>query len=289
MKIILSGSTGFIGQYTRRYFEACQHTVVCLPRSALENPFTYDPTHLENSDVVIHLAGESVAKKFWTEKRKTQIRSSRVEGTKNLIEIIKKLKTPPKAYLGASAMGYYGSGEHTDKQKNFHCPRGFLSSVCLDWEAAAEPLKHMGLRVCFMRFSHVLAKSGGLLFLLIKVARFGLSTVLGSGRQRMSWIWMNDLLRAIDWLIKHENLSGAFNFASPDFVTQRQFIKSLAKKLHRPVFLRLPASLLKFFMRQMARELLLVDLVTAPERLIESGFIFQADVLDKALSVELDS
>lgn len=288
MKVLISGSTGLIGSALYQSMKKDGWEVLPITRENLANPSSIPMDQWEGVDIVIHLAGESVAKGLWSENKKKKIYSSRVDGTKNLVAALLKLKTLPKAFFCASAMGYYGDGKKLEEQ----APPGksFLSQVCVDWEAACTPLKEKGsIRVIHLRFAHVLGKQGGSLQALAHLTKWGLGSILGSGSQLMSWVGLNDVVKAIFWLIEHDSFSGPFNFASPHSVTQKEFIKTIGKILHRPVFFRLPAALLRFFLKDMADELFLCSLEIIPKALLDAGYEFEEIELEKALRLELDA
>lgn len=287
MKILLTGSTGLIGSAILKHFIKRGDEVVPITRSELLTVDASPNSLWENADIVIHLAGESVASGFWTKSKMSRIKSSRVKGTKNLVSALNKLNSGPKAFLSASAIGFYGSGRRKDESS----PNGasFLSEVCMAWEKAASPLKEQGVRVVHLRLAHVIANNGGILRPLMIATKLFLGAVLGSGEQLMSWIGMKDLIRAVDWLIEKHELEGPFNIASPNSITQRQFAQTIGDFCHRPVFLRIPGFILKLFLGKMAVELFLTDLEAIPKRLLYSGFEFKEIELAKTIRLELDS
>ena len=283
MKILLSGSRGFVGAALFSSLQQNGHEVVRLVRNPASEGICWDPQtekidleKLEGFDVVIHLAGENIASRRWSHKQKKQIFLSRCRDTWLLAHALVRLRTPPKILLTASACGYYGNRGRELLTEKSGPGEGFLADVCAKWEQAASCAAEKGMRVAHLRFGVILSAKGGLLAKMLPAFRLGLGAILGSGEQLISWIALDDTVRAIQHVISKE-LDGAVNVCSPQPVTQKEFADTLAHKLHRPCFIRLPAFLLRWiFGREMADELLLTSQNVYPEKLLQSGFEFRA-------------
>ncbi len=293
MKILITGSTGLLGSALVARLEKDAHTIVRMVRDrqkvgpghvywSSEAPDPIDREALEGFDAVVHLAGETVAQR-WSPERKHRIRNSRVQGTGILVQNFRELGHPPKVMLCASAIGYYG--ERGDEVVNEQSPRGkgFLSSVCRDWEDAALSYADTGARVVCMRLGVVLGRGGGALAKMLPPFRLGLGGVLGPGTQYMSWIHLQDVVGAIHYMLENEDLAGPVNLAAPNPVTNREFTRTLGKVLKRPTVFPLPGFLLQFAMGEMARETLLSSTRVEPAALVQAGFRFSFPQLRPAL------
>jgi uncharacterized protein (TIGR01777 family) len=243
---------------------------------------------LEGHDVVVNVAGESVAG-LWTEDRKRRIRESRVRGTAVLSEALARLTQPPRAFFSASAMGYYG---HRDPgvvvNENSPPGEGFFPEVAQEWEAATRPAEEAGIRVVHMRFGNVLSSRGGMLGVLVPLFRLGLGAPMGRGDQIWPWIAAPDVPRALLHVVAHEEMRGPVNFVAPQHVTNEEFTNALAAALGRPVLFRVPAFVLKLAPGGMGDEMLLSGARIAPERLERSGYRFRHPELREALRAVLN-
>lgn len=296
MRIAITGSTGFIGSALIQWFTSKNHSLTRLVRNAsFQDPHhqiaVWDPqkktinlSSLENHNVVIHLAGENVAQKRWTEEQKTKIKESRVQGTAFLCESLAKLKNPPELLLSASAIGFYGNRSPQEKIDEFSSPgQGFLPEVAQAWEKATEVAQKQGIRVIQMRFGLVLARHGGALSRMLPLFKLGLGGRVGSGKQIMSWIALLEIGPAISHLILHKEISGPVNFVSPEPLSQEEFSQLLAKSLSRPAFFPLPSFMARLLLGEMAEELLLSGAYVIPKRLQASGYSFKFPSLSLAL------
>jgi uncharacterized protein (TIGR01777 family) len=293
MKIAITGAGGLVGAGLVRQLSAAGHELYPLVRSRPDrsgraigwNPATgeIDRSRLEGIDAVIHLAGENLAG-YWTRAKKEQIMASRREGTRLLSDTLAGLHHSPQVLLCASATGYYGDrgSERLDESS----PRGsgFLADVCAEWEAAAEPARRAGIRTLHARLGIILDPRGGALGRLLPLLRLGLGGKLGSGRQIWSWITMNDVHRAITFLLDRPALSGPVNLTAPAPVTNAEFTRTIAKFLHRPALFTAPAFALRLFLGDMAREMLLSGAQVLPRKLLDAGFIFEQPDLAAALT-----
>jgi uncharacterized protein (TIGR01777 family) len=280
-RILVSGSSGFIGKELVLYLRQKGHTVVPLVRRKdLEgiywNPQTaeIDCEQLEGCDQVIHLAGSPIFQGRWTKKKKDDIFLSRCRDTWVLSKALTYLKHPPSHFFSASAIGYYGNRGEEILTEASPPGGGFLAEVTKRWESSSDILEGKGIRVVHGRFGVVLSPKGGLLAKLRPIFRCGLGGQLGDGAQWMSWISLQDLIRAIDFTREHPDLKGSFNFTSPHPIRNSDFTKILAKSLHKPAFCHMPAFLLKAVFGELADEALLSSTRAIPKRLITSGFSF---------------
>jgi len=237
---------------------------------------------LEGFDTVIHLAGENVAG-TWTKEKKRRIRDSRVTGTKVLVEALGKTQNPPKHFLAASAIGYYGN--RGDEILTETSPPGerFLAEVCTAWEAESRKAADFGARVVFLRTGIVLSKDGGALAQMLTPFGFGVGGVIGSGKQWMSWIAMEDLIAIIHFALENENVRGAVNSTAPNPVTNETFTKTLGEVLNRPTIIPIPEFGVKFIFGEMGETLLLEGCRVIPKKLQDSGFTFKYTELKEAL------
>lgn len=281
MRILLSGSSGFIGSSLCSFFLKQGHEVIPLTRSRADShSIVWSPQEaflpkkgLERLDVVIHLAGEPIAAR-WTPAKRREIFSSRVQSTSLLSETLASLDHPPKVFIVPSAVGYYGDRGEEQLTETSAAGHGFLPTVCTAWERASLVAEGRGIRVVRPRFGAVLGE-GGLLQPLVAMYKLGLGGKLGSGEQWMSWIAIDDLISAIDWTLQRSEYRGAVNFVSPEPIRQKEFATLLARLLHRPTFFSPPRWLLKLFLGQMAEELLLSSTYVKADRLEEGGFQFR--------------
>lgn len=297
MKRVIAGATGFIGQQLVKKWLTAGHEVIAIGRSYAKirhcfgtqvQPIEWHELNqhiIENAQVIVNLAGANIGAGRWTANRRQQILDSRVNTTRQLAELCARLGAQSPPLFNASAVGVYGLQTSVvdglppaiDETVaiDFQKAPDFLAKVGRAWESAAMPAKNAGVRVVWMRFGVVLAKHGGVLPRLTLPVRYFLGGPIGSGQQPFSWISLEDLLAAIDFLLDKSEIDGAVNLVAPSCVTQKQFVQVLAKILHRPSFFPLPAAILKLFFGQMAEELLLKGQHVYPKRLLELGFQFQ--------------
>ena len=297
MKVLVSGSHGLIGSALVERLEEAGHAVGRLVRSESKNatdvlwtpePGALDESRLEGFHAVVHLAGESVVGR-WTGAKKKRIAESRVKGTRLLTEAFAKLSSPPRIFLSASAIGFYGDRGDELLIEGSTPGLGFLSQVCRDWELTASRAALAGVRTAYMRFGMVLSPMGGALGKMLPPFKMGLGGPLGTGRQWMSWISIDDAVGAILHILSENSLHGAINVVAPRQVTNLEFTKTLAQTLHRPAFLPMPAFAARLVFGQMADELLLASARVGPTRLISSGYRFKHPELAPALDALLHS
>lgn len=298
MNIAISGASGLIGSELANRLREDGHRVVALVRSEHEatddQHCWWDPDRgiqqlnkLEGLDAVIHLAGRSIADHRWTDAEKELLRSSRVDATEQLCKDLLKLNNQPSTFLAASAVGYYGDcgSEQVTEQ---HAPGSdFLARLGVDWEAASASVQSIGTRVMHARFGVVLSPKGGALAKILPLFRWGLGSSLGNGQQYWSWISLEDTVGALRWLLMNDQCEGAFNFVAPDSVTNATFTRELARAVHRPRFLPVPAFALRLVIGEMADAALLSSCRAQPKRLLECGYKFAHPTLTEALEALL--
>jgi len=292
MRILVSGSTGLIGSALVPVLKAAGHEVSGLVRgvpSALKGEVHWSPTAgkldtapIEETEVVIHLAGESVAGR-WSEEKKRKILESRVKGTTLLSETIARLMPLPQTLLCASAIGMYGDRGEETLAENSKPGQGFLAEVCQQWEAATEVACGHGIRAVFLRFGVVLSSQGGALKKMLLPFKLGLGGKIGGGQQYMSWIDIDDATGAIVHAMEKTSLEGPINVVAPNPVTNLEFTKTLGKLLGRPTILPMPAFGARLAFGEMADELLLASQRVAPKKLQQSGYSFKYADLEASL------
>lgn len=250
----------------------------------------WEPSHarinLENAgeiDVVVHLAGENIASGRWTKAKKARIADSRIDGTDLLASALVGLAHRPKLLISASAVGYYGHLDDEIVDETHPRGHGFLADVAADWEAAASPVADAGVRVVYLRLGMVLGASGGALGKMLGPFRCGFGGVIGSGRQYMSWVSLDDVLGIVGKIIDDSDISGPLNAVSPNPVTNREFTKTLGRVLHSPTLARMPGFAAKLLFGQMADELLLHGVRCEPKVLADAGYEFRHPQLEAAL------
>lgn len=291
MKILIAGATGLVGSELVPFLIHAGHEVKKLVRKQNnlssneirwdpENE-TLDPADVEGYDAIIDLAGENIFGR-WTEKKKKLILESRIKATRTLTKTILLLKKPPQTFINASAIGYYGSRGDTLLTENSANGTGFLAHVCQEWEIAAKPVLFKDVRLVYTRFGIILSPKGGALSQMLIPFKLGLGGVIGSGKQFMSWITLDEVLGIFNHILNHESLSGPINVVSPNPVTNYDFTKILGKVLTRPTFLSVPGVFAQFIFGEMADELLLSSQKASCSKLIESGYQFCQPELEKA-------
>jgi uncharacterized protein (TIGR01777 family) len=244
-----------------------------------------DHAGLEGMDAVVHLAGETVGTR-WSESRKRRIRDSRVEGTMLLAEALASLKRPPAVLVSASAMGIYGDrGDEvlTEEALPEGAPTDFFVELGRDWEGASEPARAAGIRVVNPRFGLVLTPAGGALGRMLPPFLLGVGGPLGSGRQWVSWISVDDAIAVVHHALFSEALAGPVNTVAPEPVTSRTFAATLGRVLRRPAVLPAPAPALKLLFGEMANTALLASQRLSAGRLLASGYRFRHPTLEAAL------
>lgn len=292
MRIGITGATGFIGRHFHRLARARGHEVLGYSRRAGGGGFLRQPDAAPWAlpepdaplDALVHLAGESVFG-LWTAAKRARIRDSRVAFTENLVAHLATWKNPPRALLGASGAGYYGDRGDEPLTETSASGGGFLAEVCLGWEAAARRAESaFGARVVLLRTGLVLGADGGALPLMRRAFRLGAGGRLGSGRQWMPWIHLDDEIALILFAVENPALSGPLNLTAPQPVTNAAFTRALAATLRRPAFFHAPALVLKTVLGGMGREMLLSGQRALPAAAEAAGYRFQHPELEGALA-----
>ena len=299
MRILISGSTGFLGTAVIEALERDGHTIARLVRpqtsrgkatGGAEQTVAWDPVAgtldaagAEDADALVHLAGASIAGGRWNASRKNLLRTSRIDATRHLFGALGKLQRPPRVILGASAIGYYGSrGDETVSEAS--APGGdFLSAVCQEWEKETARGAEFGARVASLRFGIILAAHGGALPKMLTPFQLGVGGRLGSGRQWMSWVTLEETVRMVQFALANAAISGPVNVVAPNPVRNSEFTRVLAKTLHRPALFPAPAFALRLALGEMADALLLSSQRVMPAKLAGAGYQFQQPDLAEAL------
>jgi len=293
-RILVTGVSGPIGDALLPSLKACGFQVIRLVRGPTSgaDQIGWDPAKplapesISGFDSVIHLAGESVVGR-WTVSKKAKIRDSRVLGTRNLAQSLAKAKDRPRVLITASAIGYYGDRADEVLREQSIFGTGFLAEVCREWEAANQPAASAGIRTVQIRIGVVLSATGGALQKMLPAFRLGLGGNIGSGRQWMSWIHVQDLVAAVHHILNSDLSQGPVNMVAPKPVTNAEFTKTLASVLSRPAVFPVPAFVAKLAFGQMAQEVLLAGQRVEPTKLIASGYPFHYSDLRKALEAVL--
>jgi uncharacterized protein (TIGR01777 family) len=288
MKILISGSHGLIGKALCLAFQRNSHEVLSLGRYGTDLTWKDLSTDTSGSNLngvqaIIHLAGENIAARRWTCAQKQRILSSRIELTRLLSERAGKAMPPPALFISASAVGFYGDRADEWLSEESLPGDGFLSDVCRQWEESAFAFQQSGTRVIHLRLGMVLSKFGGAFPKLLTPFRWRIGGRIGSGKQYISWIMLEDVVRAVDFLFKTTSISGPVNVVSPYPCQNQELTRGLSTRLHRPALFPLPAMVLRLLLGRMADELLLASSRVQPSKLISAGFQFDFPGLDDAL------
>lgn len=296
-KIAISGSSGLIGSQLAAFLTTGGHTVYRLVRRApiIEqneiywNPQTgkIDERLLDGLDAVVHLAGEGIASRRWTEEQKLVIRKSRTDGTHLIAEALAKLDNKPRVLISASATGFYGDRGDEELSENAAKGKGFLSDVCYAWESSATPALDAGIRVVHPRIGIVLTPQGGALAKMLPAFQFGVAGPLGDGAMFMSWISLDDLIGVLCVCIFNDSLHGPINAVSPNPVTNLSFTKTLGSVLNRPTLLPAPKFAIKVALGELGTSLLLQSAKVIPTQLNTADYKFHHPTLEQALREEL--
>jgi uncharacterized protein len=301
MKVLVSGSTGLVGTALLRELRLQGHEAVRLVRPARHNGSrrpsnspelaspVWDPAagtldaSASGADAVVHLAGASIADGRWTTQRKRLLRDSRIAATRQLVDSLAQLPEPPKIFVAASAIGFYGDRGDEELAESSDGGHDFLADLCRDWEAESNRAASFRARVAILRFGIILAKEGGALPRMALPFRLGAGGPIGSGRQWMSWIVLEDVVRIIGYALTKDALRGPVNVVAPNPVRNTDFAAVLGRALHRPALLPTPGFVLRMALGEMAEALLLSSQRVMPARLQELGYPFAAQALEPAL------
>ena len=292
MKTLISGSHGLVGTALIKALKADGHEIFRLVRHYPDAPdqiewsperYSIALSMIEGFDAVIHLAGESIAEGRWSDEKKKRIRESRVRGTKLLGDALSNMTQPPKTFISASAIGYYGDRGEEILTEESAPGKDFLSDVCVEWEEATASAKEKGIRTVNCRFGIILDQEGGALAKMLTPFRLGLGGRIGDGKQWMSWIALDDVVAALMFVLTSEAMRGPVNFVAPHPVRNAEFTKALGHALSRPTLFPIPEFGVRFAFGEMADALLLTSQKVEPERLRAAGYQFQYSNIDDAL------
>ncbi len=297
MKVVVSGSTGLIGSALVKALGSGGHTVMRLLRTrgqSEEGALFWDPEtgqidkeKLEGCDAVVHLSGRNVASGRWTEAVKEEIRTSRIKGTSLLSSTVAQLSSPPKVFISASGMGFYGDCGDEVVTEETPAGAGFLAETVGQWEAATQSAAERGVRVVNLRIGIVLSTAGGALAHMLAPFSLGLGGRVGSGSQWWSWIALDDVIGVIEHVLTRDDLVGAINVAAPSPVINEEFTKTLGLVLNRPTLLPMPDFVARAVFGEMADALLLSSIRLQPAKLQSSGYSFKYEKLESDLRHEL--
>ncbi|WP_169941106.1 TIGR01777 family oxidoreductase [Campylobacter sp. RM15925] len=275
-KIAINGTSGFVGNYLTDFLKS-KHEIVRIPRG-IYNDIKQLQDKIEGCDVIINLAGASIAKK-WSESYKKELVSSRLDTTINLVKAMQNLQNKPKIFISTSAVGIYKTGkEHDESSQEFD--DGFLGELSKKWEEEALKAKHLGIKTAIFRISVVIGK-GGALEKMLPVFKLGLGGILGDGKQGFSWIDINDLARAYEFVLSNE-LEGIYNLSSPNPVSNKEFTAALANALKRPAWFKVPEFALKLKFGEGAK-ILTQGQKVYPKNLLQNGFKFDYAKIEDSL------
>ena len=299
MKVLVSGASGLVGSAIAEALRRDAHTVARLlrPESAGRPEPTdvrwhevsgdFDAAAAEGADAVVHLAGASIAAGRWNDARKRLIRSSRVEATRHLVSALAKLARPPRLFVCASASGYYGDRGDEELTEQSSPGNDFLATLARDWEAEAARAEQFGARTATLRFGLILSRRGGALPRMLRPFRLGLGGRLGSGKQWMSWVTLEEVVEIIRYALSNAAVRGPVNAVAPNPVRNAEFTAILGRVLRRPTIFPVPAFALRLGLGEMGDALLLGSQRILPRKLQQLGYSFQQSELEPALSALL--
>jgi uncharacterized protein len=305
MKLLISGSTGLVGAALLDSLRQQGHEVFRLVRPSTRNhpaggarspgpaslvwdPIagTLDPA-ATGADAIVHLAGASIAEGRWTASRKRLLADSRVAATRHLVASLAQLSQPPKVFIAASAVGFYGDRGDEELTESSASGHDFLADLCRAWEAESARAAAFGARVVILRFGVILAKHGGALPRMVLPFRLGVGGRIGSGRQWMSWVALEDVVEIIEFAIRTGSLSGPVNVVAPNPARNSDFAVALGRALHRPAFLPTPAFALRIALGDMADALLFSSQRVSARKLQEFRYPFMHQALEQTLRTVL--
>lgn len=297
MHLLITGATGLIASaYIKRFIHKYDLTILTRSPSTIEftrgvNVITSiaELNDLNDFDVVINLQGEPIFAKRWTAAQKKEIEDSRIYITQTLATLTANSSNPPHTFISGSAIGFYGR-QPSNKiiKEDYKKPYPeFSHQLCSKWEKAALKASK-NTRVCLLRTGIVLSTRGGALSQMLPSFKLGLGSIIASGQQVMSWIHIDDMVCAIDYIITHQDIDGPINLTAPNPVTNNTFVNSLAKQLKKPRFLKMPAKLMHLLLGE-ASDLLVYGQNVLPSKLQSNGFTFHYDEINKALNNLLDN
>ncbi len=300
----MAGGTGFLGSPLSEIWAEEGHEVVILTRSLAPGGSHHDPgtgvpgitragwtpdgrtgpwaRTIDGAGAIVNLAGENLGGRRWTPQRKAQLRDSRVLPTRSLASAIAASLSPPRVFVSASAVGYYGASGDEPKTEDAPAGNDFLAQLCEDWEHEARRAERPGTRVVLLRSGVVLERSGGALPRMVMPFRFFAGGPLGSGRQYLSWIHRMDWVEMVRWLVENKEIAGPVNVTAPDPVTNAQFAAAAGRALHRPSLIPAPGFAIRMLLGEMA-DMVLTGQRAVPARAQAAGFHFRYPGIDIAL------
>ena len=293
-RILVTGGTGFIGGHLCRKLVGGGDRITVFTRDPIKARNRFGP-HVEitddlgaldettSFDAIINLAGAPTAGWLWTPTRKRLLLQSRLDVTRDVVALIGRMTTKPEVLISGSAIGFYGVRDDTILVEDERPQDIFMSTMCQEWEAAAETATEFGVRVCTLRIGLVLGKDGGVWPRLAMPTRFGLGTIMGSGRQVVSWIHVTDLVAMVLAILSDREIRGPVNATAPHAVCQRQFARTLGRSLHRPVWLKVPKLALKSVLGELA-DLFVEGQRVRPAKMLKRGFQFTYPDLEMAMT-----
>lgn len=293
MKIVIAGGSGLVGQALAQRLSKRGDDVVVLTRDPAAvrtgRGVAWGGAHdewkaeIRDASAVVNLAGSGIADKRWTEQRKKELRESRVVSTRALADAMIASPDPNRAFVSASAVGYYGARGDEELDETSRPDASFLSKLSVEWESEALRASDVS-RVVVLRIGIVLSTRGGALAKMLPPFRLGAGGRLGSGVQWMSWIHLDDLVAMIEWSIATQGARGAYNATAPAPVRNAEFTRSLGRALSRPALIPVPAFALRALVGEMAGPLLLTGQRVLPRRALDAGFRFQHPKLEESLT-----
>ncbi len=268
-RIYIAGMGGMVGSALEPFLKGKGYEVIRFADT------------VDGAFVVINLAGENIGRGFWTKKKKEKIHQSRVETTKRLVRMMEMADKPPNIFISASAVGFYGANAEEVNSEDCESGEDFLAKVCKDWEREAN--RYSKGRVVIARLGVVIAKTGGLLQKLSKIARFGLLGRFGSGEQKTSWIAIDDLLEIIHYCITDNHITGAVNVTTVHPFSNKKCVELVTKSVGRLKFFPIPAIFIRWILGEKGTQLVLVDQSVYPKKLLESGYHFKFSHLSEVV------
>lgn len=298
MKIIIAGASGMVGSALTPALQAAGHTVLRLVRGRSVggsdeiawNPAAgeLDLARVAGAGAIINLAGENLGARRWTAARRERMLRSRVDATRTLVAAMAELKQPPETFVSASGVGYYGDRGDEELIEESGIGQGYLPELCLAWETHAEGASRLGVRTAVLRFGVILDRRGGMLARMLPLFRLGLGGRLGSGKQWLSWVEINDVVGVIAQVLRDPRCAGVMNVVAPGVVTNAEFTRALASVLGRPAFLPVPAWALRLVVGgMMTDEALLASARAVPQRLNDVGYAFRHATVASALRAQI--
>lgn len=290
MKVLVTGATGLIGSSLIPFLKTQGHQVTKLTRGSSANGPSWNPQagtlskeELEGYDVIVNLSGENIASGRWTEEKKKKLVDSRLDSTRLLVDTIKQLDSPPSTFICASAVGYYGNTQDNEVHESSELGDGFLAELCDKWELEAMRAESNSTRVVLLRFGVVLSPNGGMLQKLMPPFMMGAGGRIGSGKQYMSWISIDDAVGIIGHAMQETSVSGPVNVVAPEPCTNQGFTKVLGKVIARPTIFPVPEFAANLAFGEMAEETMLASSRVIPKKLLDTGYRFRQPDLESAL------